>query len=74
MKTVLDGQIEEMRRERDVVEITLRLKGNVKDAQGGPESKTASAEVKLRVKPLVADRLRFGQKLFVVITDEEDEL
>lgn len=52
------------------VEVRLDLSGAVSDARTPDAKKVEGAEMVLRLKPLVADELKFGQELCVTVSTD----
>jgi hypothetical protein len=73
MKAMMRGRIQRMMRHGngETVEITLDVTGSV-DKERSPAAKPAGAAVVLRLKPVVADELRFGQEVYVTVADVDD--
>lgn len=70
MKARLEGTIKSMVRDREWVTIAVDTTGAVTEGGKSPESKATGAEIQFRLKPVVADELKFGQKLYFTVSDE----
>lgn len=57
--------------EKGLVDISFHVGGKISDAPS--TAKEAWADVELNIKSLVAEQLRFGQKLYVTISTEPPE-
>lgn len=72
MKGRLNGVIKSMTRDNAWVHVILETTGVV-DSKLGQDSKSSGAEIKLRVKPVMGDQLKFGDKLHFTWSTEEPE-
>ena len=79
MKALFKGKIKSMTRGTgnekpqdmiDRVHIKCDLIGNVLDSKV-PDAKQVLAEITFTLKPIVADGLKFGQEISVLISDSE---
>jgi hypothetical protein len=72
MKGRLSGIIKSMTRDNNWVNITLDTTGAV-ESQGttSPDAKSSGAEITLRIKPVMGDQLKFGEKLYFTWSTEE---
>jgi hypothetical protein len=70
MKAMMRGKIEKMSRDErgETVTIMVDVTGSV-EKERSPAAKPCGAEITLRLKPVVADELRFGQVLYVTVSD-----
>lgn len=80
MKIELTGKIKRMARNElnlnlinssDMVDVELEFKGNVVDTL--VTAKEATMKATLKVKPYVAEKLLFGSKINITITEENLE-
>ena len=76
MKAKMKGFIKSMERatherEGELVHITLRMEGETDHPKARQEARRVTAGLDFLVKPIVADDLKFGQTLYVTVSDEE---
>ncbi len=73
MKARLECKVKKMITESEsVVLIQGDLLGSVESEEvKNPEAKVFVGEISLRVKPLVAEQIRHGQKLYFSMSDKE---
>ncbi len=75
MKARLSGEIKSLVRkavDSPWVDVLVDITGSVTDGmkEGSPEAKAMGAEVSLRMKPIMAETLKFGQKLYVEMSTD----
>ncbi len=68
MKARLEGIVKSMTRDNVWVHITAEVTGSVVEGARGMDAKSAGAEITLRLKPVVGDELKFGQKLYFTVS------
>lgn len=71
MKARLEGIIKQMTRDNAWVHVTVEVAGSVVEGAKGPDAKSIAAEIVLRIKPLVGDELKFGQKLYFTVSTSD---
>jgi len=71
MKGRLNGVIKSMTRDNAWVYVILETAGAVVDTKLGQDSKSSGADIKLRVKPIMGDQLKFGEKVYFTWSTEE---
>lgn len=74
MKIKLTGKISEMKKAKidneQVVSIELELEGAIMSPT--PSGKEAKAKMHLDIKPIFANQLKFGDKLYLILDTEEN--
>jgi hypothetical protein len=79
MRGRLSGIIKSMTRDNTWVHIAVDTTGAVvsNSTTTSPDAKASGAEITLRVKPVMGDQLKFGEKIYFTWSTEEpgkDEL
>lgn len=69
MKAKLTGKITTVSKCQNIVNITASFTGVVIDAP--PNAKEISFEAAMSLKPLIADQLKIGSTLTIIVSDEE---
>jgi hypothetical protein len=74
MKALVRGKIGKMSHGASGwVEIEVNLSGSVNEGATAPTMRETSASLRLSLKPVIAEQLRFGQELYVAISTEPPE-
>jgi len=73
MKGRLNGVIKSMTRDNAWVYIIVETTGAVIETKLGQDSKSSAAEIKLRMKPIMGDQLKFGDKIYFTWSTEAPE-
>ena len=71
MKGRLGGIIKSLTRDNTWVYISMETIGAVTSETKGSDAKASGAEITLRVKPVMGDQLKFGDKLHFTWSTEE---
>jgi DNA mismatch repair protein MutH len=74
MRGRLNGVIASMTRDKNWVYVTVEtIGGAIIDPKSGQDAKASGAEIKIRIKPVLGDQLRFGERIYFNWTTEAPE-
>jgi hypothetical protein len=70
MKGRQNGIIKSLTRDNNWVYVELTTSGVVTSEVSSPDAKSSGAEIKLRIKPIMGDQLKFGDRLYFTWSTE----